>query len=261
MLELQTPEFYTVADLFNGIDHNAALVFSVIEGNSRGRIFVDRPVSPSSVFLLHEGAFSFVGGSPNHSEFIQALEPLIFDDLLPCAKEKELILFAFSEDWRGKLDAQLSRRGVIRIHRKVFTFNPLRFEAHEGWRARLPEGYSIRPIHERLAEAHPEFRPVVEPGAQRFGVCLERGDEIVSACYAVCVGRGEAEIDIFTVDAHQRKGFATLAACAFIEECLSRGLTPNWACWPYREASVALAIKLGFEPKPDVPAHYWAENM
>jgi hypothetical protein len=40
-----------------------------------------------------------------------------------------------------------------------------------------------------------------------------------------------------------------------------KGLKPNRACWPEREASRALARKLGFEEKPDVPALLWFEGM
>jgi RimJ/RimL family protein N-acetyltransferase len=88
-----------------------------------------------------------------------------------------------------------------------------------------------------------------------------RGEEIVSACTAVSVGGGEAEIDIHTEAAYRRRGYGFLTACAFIEACLARDLTPSWACWPHRTASQALAQKLGFDPRPDVPAHYWDETL
>ncbi|MGC9396922.1 MAG: GNAT family N-acetyltransferase, partial [Anaerolineae bacterium] len=47
-----------------------------------------------------------------------------------------------------------------------------------------------------------------------------KGNEIVSRCHTVTVGGGEAEINIETAEAYRRQGFATLAACAFIEQCL-----------------------------------------
>jgi RimJ/RimL family protein N-acetyltransferase len=42
---------------------------------------------------------------------------------------------------------------------------------------------------------------------------------------------------------------------------LDRYLEPHWACWPEREASIALAKKLGFEEAQDVPAYYWREDL
>jgi hypothetical protein len=68
-------------------------------------------------------------------------------------------------------------------------------------------------------------------------------------------------VDIFTEEACRGRGLAAITACAFIEECLTRGLTPAWACWPYREGSYKLAKKLGFEERPDAPAFFWTEEM
>lgn len=261
MIELDTHDFYKVSPLFRGIKHNVALVHSVIKGNSPGRIFVDRLDAPSSVYLVHEGAFHYVGGSAANDDFNQMLASLIFDNLLLNSEEQELVLFAFSEAWREKLDALLGHRGAIRIHRKTFSFDSASFQAHAGWRQQIPEGFCMRHIDESLAEKHAAYKPLVEAKTKRFGVCLMRGDEIVSTCKAVCVGGGEVEIDIHTEEAYRRQGYALLTACAFIEESLSRNLTPNWACWPERTASYALAKKLGFEDRPDAPAHYWAEGM
>ena len=116
-------------------------------------------------------------------------------------------------------------------------------------------------IDAALAERYPAYKSLVESQSKRFGVCLLRGSEIVSACTTVSVGGGQAEVDIHTEEVCRGRGYGYLTACAFIEQCLVRGLMPSWACWPYREASQALAGKLGFEARPDVLAHYWAETM
>lgn len=261
MLELASKSYVKVAPLFEGIDHNVPLVYSVIEGNSTGRIFVDCLDAPSAALVVTDVGYDYVGGRPDVEGFNVALGPLFFDSLLPERAEKELILFAFSEAWRDRLSALLALYGAIVIHRNVFRFDPARFAVHAGWRARIPEGLRIRAIDAALVEAYPEYQPIVLPGEKRFGVCLMRGDEILSRCMAVAVGGGEVEIDIETAEAHQGRGYGFLTACAFIDESLNRGLTPSWACWPYRTASRALAVKLGFEPLPDVPAHFWAETM
>jgi hypothetical protein len=81
MIELQPNEFGAAFCLFDEIDHSAALVHSILEGNSPGRVFVDRRAAPSAAYLVHKGAFHYVAGSPADREFSQALVPLIFDDL------------------------------------------------------------------------------------------------------------------------------------------------------------------------------------
>jgi RimJ/RimL family protein N-acetyltransferase len=155
----------------------------------------------------------------------------------------------------------LSEKGVIRIHRKVFDFNPQKFSEYIKKHVGIPDGLIIRPIDHALAEKHPDYRSIIEQGSKRFGFCLMKDDEIVSECSSIYVGGGEAEIDIHTNEKYQGRGYAQLVASVFIENCQKQGLRPNWACWPERQASLAMAKKLGFEEKPDIPAHLWFEGM
>ena len=260
MIELNASEFHRVTPIFRDIDHNIAVVYSVIEGNNPGRVFADNALAPTSALLFPEGTFFYVGGNENDSEFCQSLKSLLFGDILPHAAEKELILFSFSDAWRNRLDALLGEKGVIKVYRKVFAFNSEKFSVHKQWRDRIPDGFCIRQIDEQLAERQPAYRSIIS-SSKKFGFCLLREDQVVSEYVSIFVGKGEAEIDIHTHENYQGGGLATLTASAFIEACLSRGLRPNWACWLERRASWALAKKLGFEEKPDVPVHYWAENM
>ncbi len=63
MIELDASEFHKVTPIFRDIDHNIAVVYSVIEGNNPGRIFADNPLAPTSAFLFPEGAFFYGGGN------------------------------------------------------------------------------------------------------------------------------------------------------------------------------------------------------
>ena len=263
MIELTPNHFQNVAPLFAGIDHNVALVYGVIERNRPGQIFVDDPDAPASALVVSSVGYNYVGGRADQAEFNQALTPLLFDTVLPQMKEeeREIVLFAFSAAWRARLDALLRPYDAITVPRKLFAFDPKRFAAHAGWRAEIPAGFELREIDAAVAEQHPAYAPLVDPRTRRFGVALLHGDEVASACTAVSVGGGEAEIDIHTKEAYRRRGYAYLTACAFIEACLARDLTPSWACWPHRVTSQGLAKKLGFEPRPDVLAYYWAAEM
>ncbi len=52
MKELKPSEFHNVTPLFDKIGHSAALVFSVLEGSSPGRVFVDDLKSPRVALLF-----------------------------------------------------------------------------------------------------------------------------------------------------------------------------------------------------------------
>jgi RimJ/RimL family protein N-acetyltransferase len=249
MIELKPSEFALVVPLFSDIEHSVPIVFSVLEGTAAGRVFVDRAKLPRSAFLAVSGAFSYVAGDETDDVFGRGLVALVFDDLLPGQEEQEIVLFAFTDAWRARLDQLLAPKGAIRIHRKTFAWDADRAPAWRLWRDRMPAGYRMEST--ALAEGDP-----------RFGVRLMKGEgEVVSECTSVFVGRGEAEIDIHTDENHRQLGLGTLTASAFLEECLARGLRPNWTCWPEREASIALAKKLGFVEQDDVPAHLWAADM
>ena len=261
MIELQPFEYNKVAPLFADIDHSLAIVYAVLEGNSHGRVFVENPDLLTCAFLLAEGAFYYVAGDEHNQAFCQALSGLIFDEILPSAGDPEVVLFSFSPAWHQRLAELLKHKGVITIHRKMFHFNVEKFRVHRDWRAEIPVGFALRKIDQLLAERYPAYRPLLEPATRRFGYCLMDGETVACECNAVFVGHAEAEIDIHTVEQYRGRGFARLTACAFIEECLRSGLTPNWACWPEREASWKLALRLGFDELPDVPALLWAEDL
>lgn len=261
MIELNSTQFHKVNPLFQNIEHSAAIVYAVLERNSPGRIFVDQPNTPTVALLYAEGAFFYIAGSGTSQALSQALVPVIFTNLLPQINDKEMVLFSFSSALRNTLDGLFREQGVIQIVRKVFKFNPDLFRAHPDRKASLPEGFDLRVMDQQMSEQYPHIKPIVDPATKRLGVCLLNGTEIASECSSIFVGKGEAEIDIHTDPKYQGKGYATLTAGAFIELCMARGLSPQWSCWPERQASIALAKKLGFEELPDVPAHYWAEDM
>jgi RimJ/RimL family protein N-acetyltransferase len=261
MFELDASQFQQVIPLFAPIEHSIAIVFSVLEGNSPGRVFVDQPDQPSCAFLFPTGAFYYIAGDEKNDAFCHSVRHLLFDILLPEADEKEIILFAFNDAWRDCLDELLKENGAIRIQRKMFDFNPDRYAEFCKQRKGIPAGMRLQPIDSKMAERYPQYQALVDPISKRFGYCLVNGDEIVSECSAIFVGNGEAEIDIHTAEAYQGRGYGLVVASAFIDGCLAKGLRPNWACWPERLASLALAKKLGFAEKPDVDAHLWAEEM
>lgn len=261
MIEIKFSDYRKVIPVFQNIDHSVAIVFAVLEGNSPGRVFVNDLAAPSSVFLYPEGTFYYIHGNANDAAFCQSVFSHIFDEILPTADEKEAIIFAYTSEWRKRLDQLLSEKGVITIYRKVFEFNPEKFADYRKHQSQLPGGLTIRPMDLALAQMYPAYQPVVDPSSKRFGFCLMKGDEVLSECSSIFVGAGEAEIDIHTNEQYQGRGYAQLVASAFIEACLAKGLRPNWACWPERKASLALAKKLGFEEKQDIPAHLWAEDL
>lgn len=78
-----------------------------------------------------------------------------------------------------------------------------------------------------------------------FGFCINKDNQVLSACTACLVSKKSAEISIITNSKFRNKGLATLVAAKFILYCLEHNLIPHWDAANY--SSYLLAQKLGYE--------------
>ena len=128
MIEIEPSSYSGVAPLFAGIRHNIPVVYSVLEGNSPGRVFVDDTAAPRLALIYPQEAFLYLAGDPR-SPALDGLPVLLFEEILPAMAEKELVLFAFSGDLFAAMEAVLRPNGMKHIWRKTFRFMPERFAA------------------------------------------------------------------------------------------------------------------------------------
>jgi len=259
MIKLKNKDYSKVIPLFKGIQHSTPLVFAIIEDNSKGSVFVDDSNYPKSAFIYQEGGFMYL--MSDDDIFMEQVRDYILNQLLPEMDEQEMVLFAFKDTTRDKLDALLKDKGAIRIERKVFYFNLERFKEIASSAQPLSSEYHIQPMKKEELEDYSKEKKLGDCVDKKLGYRVMKGKEVVSECVSIFVGGEEAEIDIYTHEDHRGKGLGKACALAFIKGCLAENLTPSWSCWPFRKESLALAKKIGFDESPDVPAHFWAENM
>ena len=227
--ELVKSEFDSVRPIFDNIEDNRAVVFAVIEGNNPGRILVDRPGNPSTALLRFAGGEVYLGGRADDEALNREIVELMLNDL---ASPPHLLIFSFSEAWKRALDELLKDRGVTRVIRDTFALSPERFSASHGdWRSRVPEGYRVQLMDRRLAEGVHGldllWGSLDNFFSRAFGFCVMHDDEMVSRCCPVSLGDRRFETGVETAEKYRRQGYATLAACAFIEHCLEQGLMPE----------------------------------
>jgi RimJ/RimL family protein N-acetyltransferase len=250
MYELDSQEFDRARPIFEGIQHDRAIIFAVIEGNTPGRIFVDHPQHPRVGLLRFSGGELYLAGPADDQALNREIGELILNDL---AAPPHLLIFGLSEAWQGVLDDLLKEHGVMRVVREEFVLDPARFRAaHADWRTRVPAGFHVQQMDRDLALRSDPSHEILWGSidnfyARAFGFCVLKGDEIVSRCSPVALGDRRFETGVNTQERYRQQGFATLACCAFIERCLEGGFLPEWGCY-YNKASKALALKLGFRP-------------
>jgi GNAT superfamily N-acetyltransferase len=260
MLELNPSEFHRVAALFEDLPYGPSIPNSVLSGIGHGRVFANSGVQPTAAFVYNNGACTLAG-----SALDLAFAAQVSQWLLDYEGEDYFIFYDHPEAWEAVLDEKLG--ATVRKRRRYdYDFKPSKFALLDGWERAIPPGFELRRIDEALMQqvrdkANPYsksyWRSAADFERNGLGFCILQQDAIVSMCYTAFAWQGHHDIDILTLDAHQRKGLGTLVACAFIDHCVKHDLHPNWDCWTKNHASVALAQKLGFEARVEVPVYHW----
>jgi RimJ/RimL family protein N-acetyltransferase len=262
MIELNSHEFASVIPLLAGIQQKV-LPYAICEGVNPGRVFVDRRADPQTALLWSPVGYYCLAGDPARAGDLAAICQTLTEIFIPASQatgETGFILLASTPAWKEQLPTLLPEREVIEIYRRPFSFDAARFAARGNWRERLPEGFRLLPVDAALAEevgVLASWASVDDFLANGVGFALLDGQEIASVCVSIFASRHGVEIDVHTAEKYQRRGFASITASAWIEECLRRGKQPNWECFWENEASTALANQLGFTAEPDYPVYFW----
>jgi GNAT superfamily N-acetyltransferase len=268
MLELTPTQFPSAQPLFRAT-HFGVLAAGTLEGGHSGRVFVDDPTHPRAGLVCTRAGYYFLAGQPD-SAFLEELYALFTGELVPRQEAElgspEVVLFFDPPEWRDQLFACSAPLRPLLI-RKLRHVLPPGVSTSQDWQDALPPGLRLVPYSAQLLRSHPDlageaklFFGSTEAFLEKsLGFCVLDGDTVASACSAVFVGGGEAEVSIHTAEAYRRRGFAYLSAAAFIAACRERGLHPIWGCWPENEPSVKLAQKLGFVLDCEQPVCLWVK--
>jgi RimJ/RimL family protein N-acetyltransferase len=128
----------------------------------------------------------------------------------------------------------------------------------------LPEGCQLRHLDSDLftrsmmaAYFIRVYGSVQKALQEGIGLCLMRGQEILSEGSAGPSANGLIEIGVETKKEHQLHGYATWVCSCLIQECEELGLGTYWNCDAQNPASVALARKLGYRSEKHYKLVAW----
>ncbi len=273
-LDLLEPTDYKKARPFlPALDEHLA-ARAIIEGLTPGQVYVDDPAAPRSA-LIRRGRRFHLAGSAQNAAFNRALQELFDTEIYPQALaqgERVLVLYYASPDWESALDVILTGKNPMRDMRHLY-----RLQAPtQDWRAALPSGFTMRAVDRALLDEtglkyHDELIQEVQSEApsvdyflrHHFGRCLAGEGAVVSWCLSEYNCDQRCEVGIETVEPYQRRGLATLTASAFVEHALAQGITEiGWHCWASNAASIATALKVGFERAKAYPVYFaWFDPL
>ncbi len=263
MFELTPAQFPLARPLFEPVPYLRAVVFANLDGPQFGRVFVDRLPEPADQLPGSTAAFIwsdalYLAGAWEQAGFSQDFKRFAVAEAFP-AKE-HLLFFPFSADRTELVMDLFQEYGITQINRTGFTFDADCFRANCPPSARrVPDGFELRRIDGSFDASQLGIVEVWGSLATFYacgiGYAVLREGQPVSSCISIFLGGGHAEIALSTQEPYRRKGLAFLTASAMIDECLARGLIPDWQCF-YNPPSEALALKLGFIDKTEMPIPY-----
>lgn len=227
-----------------------ALIRAVLEGRQPGTAHLIEAGKQKAVFVANNFGFAQFFGEVESDAIISAL----FDALqrLPALSNRYLLWYDPPPLCRRHMDSL--PEGVARARTRIaFDFKVERFAA------RAPDtqvtGVEIVPLDNQVLDEIAAFGLDIEnrfwPSRKAFleqgyGSAARLDNQIASLCYSACVAGGVAEVDVVTREEFRGKGLARIVTAAFISDCLANGITPNWDCFDYNQASLQLALSLGF---------------
>ncbi len=247
MIKVKNKEAYY--HLFEEYTHNIPVIYSSLEGQYNGELYVDKEDNPQIAILFTPFAFHFVAGDADTSDVIDIVDDTIFKQYLLKTEQKEALLFAPNQKWHTILDEVFKRHNGIKDNRMVFCLNKEKYSEQNNTKKIITD-MDNRVVFEKEQSSQKEY-PVSR---------VYIGEKCVSFCSGFMLGKGHAEIDIATVEEYRGKGYAKEAAFTLINQLLSDGIEPDWCTWPYRVESQKLAYSLGFELSDKIPAYIWVED-
>jgi RimJ/RimL family protein N-acetyltransferase len=251
--DLEPADFSKVAPLFRGRKEYQP-VFSIIDGEFPGRVFVDDKDEPNVALVWAISRWAFIDGNPSVSSFNEVLPKLIRDTIIPCSQQMKRNWFELytsdSPEWAATIENFLREYNPSKHYETVFTFNRERYLASKRPFV-LSEGEWIgRKEFPILPPAAREASFVEEKFIEKtsFGFALVKDGKNVSVCRSNGFVSGrEFMIDVYTTDKNERgKGHATAVSTALIDFCLENGYIPLWETTQDNIPSQRLAHRLGF---------------
>lgn len=244
----------------DGVQMNVNFARAVLEHHVDGRLWVDRPSAPRAGHSLHPSGMSLVWGD-GLGDVIEPLASHLREGAYRDRVEWLQVDPRWEHlDWDTLLQGGPSERSpgreaatVQRYSRVNFRFDRTTFEARHGT-ARVPVGYRLRPMSTQefdlpgvgvVPSAY--WRDATQFLAHGGGWCIEQDGVVAAISFTSFRFDDELEVGVETHPAHRGKGLALSAAVAMVRAALAAGLTPVWSCRHENEASLRLALRLGFE--------------
>ena len=189
--------------IYNTVQNSKPIVFSVIDGNIDGNIYVDDAENPhTALVMLYD--MLFFGGQENFA-FCKEVFELLKHEIFPNMNENYFDCYCLSGGLKRDIELIFGKMITGKPIRKTWKFNKDTFMQKPNWRTKVPDGFRMEYMDEALINKYGCDKEYWHPAAKRFGYALVCDDEIVCECTACFVGGGQAEISVDTKEPYRTK--------------------------------------------------------
>ncbi|HEY5947295.1 MAG TPA: GNAT family N-acetyltransferase [Kofleriaceae bacterium] len=248
-----------VLDNVRALPINTLFVESILCDHVDGQVFCDDERDPRAFYAVHPYGMALLWGSLEREQWHASLRAHLRERHRPVEW-----LQVYPDAWARIVESALDEPSLASGATKYTRVN-FAFDRAEYLRARAVLNPAIEraTIVATTAEMFDSIEGSVVPkqfwrDANQFIRMAGGFTAIVGgapAATAFCSYRHgtQLEIGIETAPRHRGSGLAQLVVSALIDDCLSRGLEPVWACRLENVGSYRLATKLGFVPVRQLP--------
>ncbi|MBM6618135.1 GNAT family N-acetyltransferase [Bacillus suaedaesalsae] len=237
------------------------VIQGVLHGNNKGKVYVDNTARPQAALIWAINEMFYFVGTPTQI-FVETVEDFIHHTIKPEALEigedcLNLEVYPFDK-WEPYIDKIFMETEVQRGKRVPFTFHLHDFIKYKPEYNEKLKDYKFMSVNDEAIHLDQSSMLKTEvlkfwPSLEEFhkkgnGIAVFHEDELVGSCISVYVYDNHEEIGIHTYDEkHRGKGIASEMAHQFIKRCIEKEHIPHWTTEWFREDSIHIAQKLGFE--------------
>ncbi|MCX6344108.1 MAG: GNAT family N-acetyltransferase [Armatimonadetes bacterium] len=242
---------------------------AIIAGNSKATIWIDNASSPRATFVWDRAHCYYFGGDGTNNEFNNELRSLLAEFVIPDSitrGRRVFKLYYTNEGWESVLPTVFVASTLTKRARQFYALPDCEFQeisrcVSEDVRVEqvsnsILHNTKIGNVGCMCEEILSSWQTIEEFLNIGFGYCVVQENDIVCWCLAEYVSGRKCGIGIETVQPYEKRGFATLAATAFISHCLSHGIAPHWDSWADNIGSIRVAEKVGFRKVLDYSVYY-----
>lgn len=253
MIKLDSKDFKKIVHLIKS--KNELSVFSVINGNNPGEIYVNNIDNPTSA-LIRTSECNLIAGSP-YDEVFNSEIPAVLDFWAPLTPD--------SDEWIEIIPTIHENHFIRKYKRRQYVLSPENFL---DFNITLKEGYKLEKVtpsflRENSLENSEELLNILAEnwGDDEYfekhgtGYLIHNNKVIVSWSLSDCSYKRTIAIGIYTDEGFRNNGFGKITAASNVKECFARGYEKiHWLCVDSNKGSSAIAEKLGFR----LASHYYA---